>query len=334
MGIHHQKNRKDRAPMGKRANGEGTVYQRKDGRWVASIVLEDGKRKSIYCKTQREAVKEVRQANLAKDQGTLITATDQTLGEFLTAWLRDTVQHNVRPRTYIGYRELVELHIVPMLGNVKLQKLTPQQLQKLYNQKREEGYAPQTVKNIHRVLHRALNDALRWNLVARNICDLVDTPRVPKSEMQALTGEQAQQFLAAAKDDPFEALYVLALTTGMRRGELLGLKWDDIDFTHGRLQVQRSIARIGKQGFQVSEPKTAKGRRSIHLTALAVDALKRHRIRQHEIRHAAGPAWDDQGWVFCNAVGRPIEAGNMLRRSFWPLLEKKPKDADTIPCFV
>ena len=236
--------------MGKRANGEGTVYRRNDGRWVASISLENGKRKSIYCQTQREAIKEVQRANLAKEQGMLSTLSDETLGAFLTSWLQDTAKPNLRPRTYIRYRELMDLHVLPTLGSVKLQKLSPQQLQKLYNKKLEEGYAPQTVKHIHRVLHRALRDALRWNLVARNVCDAVDAPRVPKQEMRALSGEQAQHFLAVAKDDPLEALYVLALTTGMREGELLGLKWEDVDFARKKVQVRRTISRIPHQGFQ------------------------------------------------------------------------------------
>ncbi len=167
--------------MGKRANGENSVYQRKDGRWVASITLENGKRKSIYCKTQKEAIKASRNAGIAKEQGTLIDTADQTLSTFLKAWLEDTAQHNVRPRTYIRYRELIELHILPTLGTVKLQKLSPQQLQRLYNKKREDGYAPQSVKHIHRVLHRALNDAVRWNLVPGNVCDRIDAPRVPKT---------------------------------------------------------------------------------------------------------------------------------------------------------
>jgi len=185
--------------MSKRANGEGTVYQRKDGRWVASIILENGKRKSVYCKTQQEALKLARKANNDKDQGMLISTEDQTLSTFLTTWLQDTAQPRLRDRTYLRYRELIELHVLPMLGKVKLQKLSPQHLQKLYNQKREEGYAPQTIKHIHRVLHRALNDALKWDLVAKNICNAVDAPRVPKQEMKALTPEQAQQFLEAAK---------------------------------------------------------------------------------------------------------------------------------------
>ena len=308
--------------MGKRANGEGTVYQRKDGRWVASIILENGKRKSIYCKTQQEAVKAARKAGVEKDQGTLIATPDQTLKTFLTAWLRDTAQHNVRPRTYIRYRELIELHVLPTLGQVKLQKLLPQQLQHLYNTKLQEGYAPQTVKHIHRVLHRAFDYAVRWDLITRNLCDAVDAPRVPKKEMQVLNAEQAQQFLAAAKGDSFEALYVLALTTGAREGELLGLKWEDLDLEHGKLHIKRTISRVPKQGFKVAEPKTPKSRRCIHLTALAINALREHRLRQNEAKLAAGSTWDNQGWIFCNAIGRPIEVGKMLGRSFRPILIK------------
>lgn len=220
------------------------------------------------------------------------------------------------------YHELVVLHILPTLGTVKLQKFTPQHLQRLYNQKGEEGYAPQTVKHIHRVLHKALNDALKWSIVARNVSDAVSAPRVLRQELRVLNGEQAQQFLAVAKDDPLEALYVLALTTGAREGELLGLEWEDFDLALGRMQIRRTITRLVNKGFTVSEPKTAKSRRAVHLTLLAIQALKRHRLRQNEARLAAGEAWDQQGWVFCNSVGRPIDAGNMIRRSFRPLLQK------------
>ena len=318
--------------MGKRANGEGTVYPRNDGRWVASISLDNGKRKSIYCKTQRDAIREAQRVNQAKEQGMLSVREDETLDTFLTSWLQDTAKPNLRPRTYIRYRELMELHVIPTLGSVKLHKVTPQQLQKLYNKKLEEGYAPQTVKHIHRVLHRALRDALRWNLVARNVCDAVDAPRVPKQEMRALSGEQAQQFLAAAKDDPLEALYVLALTTGMREGELLGLKWEDVDFAHKTVQVRRTISRVPREGFKVAEPKTPKSRRSIHLTDLALESLKRHRVRQREARLSVGPLWDEQGWIFCNAVGHPIEVTNMLKRSFRPLLIKAGVPSITFHC--
>ncbi|MDQ2903280.1 MAG: site-specific integrase, partial [Chloroflexota bacterium] len=257
-----------------------------------------------------------------KTQGVLITTSDQTLNVFFTSWLHDTAQHAVREKTYIRYCQLIELHVLPTLGKIKLQKLAPQHLQRLYNQKRAEGYAPQTVQHIHRLLHRVLKDAVRWNLIPRNIGDLVDVPRVPKQEMQVLTPEQARQFLDASRDDPLEALYVLALTAGMREGELLALQWKDLDWTYGTVQVRRTIARLPRKGFVVSEPKTAKSKRSIALAPMTLEALKRHRLHQHEQRLAAGPAWEEHQWIFCNAVGRPLEVSNMIRRSFRPLLEK------------
>ena len=282
--------------MGRRANGEGSVYQRK-------------------------AIQAARRTHQLKDEGAL-QSNDQTLEAFLTAWLQDTAQPRLRPRTYLRYRELLTLHVLPTLGKTKLQKLSPPQLQKLYREKLAAGYAPQTVKHIHRVLHKALHDAMRWQLIARNVCDAVDAPRVPRKEMHALTLEEARTFLACIKGDPLEALYILALTTGMRRGELLALKWEDIDMAHSTLQVRRTIARIPNQGFQVSEPKTAKSRRSIQVAAVALDALKQHRIRQQEQRLAAGASWADEHWVFCNAEGKPLDPSSMLRYSFYKLLAK------------
>ncbi len=308
--------------MARRIKGEGSVYQRKDGRWVAVLPLVDGKKKFLYGKTQRDALKELQRAQQGKMQGVLITTSDQTLTVFCTSWLHDTAWHVVREKTYIRYCQLIELHVLPTLEKIKLQKLAPQHLQRLYNQKHAEGYAPQTVQHIHRLLHRVLKDAVRWNLIPRNICDLVDVPRVPKQEMQVLTPEQARQFLDASRDDPLEALYVLALTAGMREGELLALQWKDLDWTYGTVQVRRTIARLPRKGFVVSEPKTAKSRRSIALAPMTLEALKRHRLHQHEQRLAAGPAWEEHQWIFCNAVGRPLEVSNMIRRSFRPLLEK------------
>jgi len=160
------------------------------------------------------------------------------------------------------------------------------------------------------------------NLMGRNVCDLVDAPRVPKQELQVLDVEQAQQFLEAAKSDPLEALYIAALTTGMREGELLALKWKDIDFQQGTIQVKRTIARVRGQGFKVLEPKTPKSRRSIHLAPMTLEALKHHRIRQRQQRLIAGAAWEEHDWVFCNSLGKPMERGNMVKRSFRRVLTR------------
>jgi Site-specific recombinase XerD len=308
--------------MGRRLNGEGSIYQRTDGRWAGVITTDEGERKFVYGRTKKEATKKLQIANREKAQGTLITEKDQKLSVFLTQWLTDTAQPNVRDKTYIRYSEIVHIHILPTIGKVTLQKLTPQHLQNLYNKKRQEGYAPQTVQHIHRLLHRALNDAVKWSLVSRNVCDLVDTPRVPKKEMRALSPEQSKDFLEAAKGDKLEALYILAITTGMREGELLALQWKDINWNNGTLQVRRKISRITNKGFVFSEPKTAKSRRSITLTQMAIETLKQHRIHQNEQRLATGSIWEEHDLLFCNTIGRPIEVGNMIRRSFRPLLQK------------
>ncbi|GER89009.1 hypothetical protein KDW_31710 [Dictyobacter vulcani] len=172
--------------MGKRGNGEGTVYQRKDGRWTASITIGQGRRKYLYFATQKEAIKAIREINNLKDQGIMLASKDQTVAFFLETWLQDTAQPRLRPRTFIRYQHMIQHQIILAIGNVKLQQLSPQLLQRLYNGELHKGYAPQTVKHVHRLLHRALHDALRWGLVVRNVCDAVDAPRVPRHEMQVL----------------------------------------------------------------------------------------------------------------------------------------------------
>jgi integrase len=157
--------------------------------------------------------------------------------------------------------------------------------------------------------------------VARNVCDAVRPPKVQAKEMRALSPEEARQLLTGAVGDPLEALYILAVTVGLRQGELLGLKWQDVDLDAGRLQVRRSIARVNGHGWLEQEPKSASSRRSVALTPLAVAALQRHRQRQLE-RRLKALAWEDNGFVFANEVGRPMTPQNLTKRSFHPLLER------------
>ena len=217
---------------------------------------------------------------------------------------------------------MLRLHILPTLGQVKLQKLSPQHVQRLYILKKQAGCGPSTIRQMHQILHRALDDALRWNLVSRNVCDVVKRPPVPKKEMQALTTIQAQHLLSAARGDRLEALYVLALTTGMREGELLGLKWVDVDLEVGTVRIQRIVKRVAGQGMVVSEPKTRAGRRHITLSRLGIDALKKHRLRQQEARLLAGARWQDQGWIFSTKWGTPLDADSIRRTCFPQLLAR------------
>jgi integrase len=309
--------------MSKRANGERSLYQRKDRRWVAAISLENGKRKYLYRQTQAEAVVALQQANYSKLQGTLKQTRDETMEELLLNWLQTHIQPRVRGRTYQSYQDLITKHLLPTLGHVKVHKLTSGHVQQLYELKRHENYAPQTIRNISLLLRRALDDACQRQYLFHNVCRTVALPKAPKANtMRSLTIEQARQFLTAVKGDPLEALYVLALTTGMRQGELLALKWDDIDLTHGNIQVRHTLTRIPRQGAMLSETKTPSSRRCIHLTTIALETLKQLSLQQEQTKRETGVQRGNHQWVFCNEQGNPLDGGNLLRRSFRPLLNQ------------
>jgi integrase len=293
--------------MAKRGPGEGSIYWRKDGRWTAEISLEGGKSKFLYGKTRKEVQEKLKTALYEQQQGMLLTGPQQQVGQFLTQWLEDVHKQSIRARTYERYEEIIRLHLIPGLGHHQLQKLLPQHIQSFYQKKLKEGLSPTTVISFHSVLHKALETAVRWNLVARNVCELVSPPRRKRFEIQPLSMEQIHRLLEAAQGHRLEALFVLALATGMRRGELLGLKWQDLDLEKGTLQVRRILTRIPSKlpgkGFEETEPKTDKARRRIVLPPFATEALKQHRVRQKEAKLKAGPAWQEHDYVFCTSLG-------------------------------
>ncbi len=181
------------------------------------------------------------------------------------------------------------------------------------------GLSPSTAHHAHAVLHRALADAVRWGLVGRNVAGLMAAPRMAEHQMQAPSGEQARAFLAAAQGDRFEALYVLAISTGMRQGELLALHWRDVDPESWSLSVTASLQR-DKGTVTMAEPKTPRSRRKVALATQAVEALRRHRQVQAAERLAAGPLWQDLAVVFANEGGAPVNRDRLITRSFNPLL--------------
>src|SRR2546421_5319319 len=238
--------------MARRKHDEGSVFQRKDGRWVAQVRLENGQKKQRYFKPdqEKEARTALRKMLNEKEQGMLPTGPNQTLKTYLEQWLEQVYKLSViRTSTYNQYRYLINKHIVPVLGYIPLQKLTPQRIQAFYSKKLDEGLSAKTVPHFHTVLHKALAQAVKWNLMARNVCDLATPPSLKRHEMKPLTPEQAQRLLEVAREHKLEALLTLAVTTGMRRGELLALHWQDIDFNEGSLYIQRTISRVGKFGL-------------------------------------------------------------------------------------
>jgi integrase len=302
----------------RRGNGEGSICQREsDGRWVAKITIgyeADGKRrrKTVYGKTK----KEVQDKLLALQRRKMLGATVETKGikvaDYLARWLKDVARVNVCESTYVRYKELIDIHVSPRIGGLKLEALSAADIQQVYSEMEESGSSPRTRRFVHSVLRRALSQAVKLDLVARNVCTLVDPPKLVPTEMKTLTKEEANCFLDAAKQDRLYAMYVLALTTGMRQGELFALQWGDINLKEMNLSVRRTTTMRKK----VKEPKTAKGKRRIELSAIAVDTLHEHRKRMVAEGQAASP------WVFCTRQGGLLSAHNVYYRSYKPLLKK------------
>jgi integrase len=310
----------------RRGHGEGSIYKDTAGRWRAVLDLgwSGGKRQRKYFSagSRRDVQHQLDQARRQHEQGALALGPQQTLRQFLDAWLEDTARHRLRPTTFARYRSLVRLHVIPSLGRLPLSKVTPQHLSNLYGEKLSAGLSPRSVQFMHAVLHCALRQAMLWGLIVRNPADAVKAPRPKRHQIRALDHEQAQALLRAAGADPLEALYVLALMTGMRQGELLGLRWDDIDWEQGRAQVRHTLQWLAGASWSLDEPKTGHSRRSIRLPATATQTLKAHRRHQNEQRLAVGAAWDDHDLIFCNGLGRPLEKSNLWQRSFTPLLQR------------
>lgn len=296
------------AKANRRAHGEGSVFKRWDKalnrfQWMVQITLEDGKQKQYRVKNQEEGVLLLRKLQRDIEQNTLITGPKQTLKQYLEYWLEEVHKSSVKVSTYVKYRKTINSYIIPVLGHLTLEKLTPQHVKSLYNQKQKDGLAPKTIHSIHGVLHKALDNAVAWSYVARNVCDVVKPPRLVKKERQSLTMEQAHTLLESVRGQRLELVLTLALVTGMRRGELLALRWADVDMEARTLRVCRTVDYINGFGYVVNEPKTAAGRRMIMLPVFAVEMLKHHRIEQLEARLQAGSSWEDLDLVVTDLNG-------------------------------
>ena len=257
-----------------------------------------------------------------RDKGLTFDAKGLKLGEFLERWLEDVVRPSASHRTYAAHRQQVRTHIAPALGRLRLKDLRKIHVDRLYRQKLDSGLSPSTVRRVHAMLHAALEEAVRGDLIPRNPAAHANKPKVRQEEIEPLTAAQAQAFLDAAHGDRYEALYVLCIMAGLRQGEALGLKWSDIDLEVGTLRVNRQLQRVrGGGGLQFSEPKNA-SRRTVGLSQRAIVALRNHRKRQSEEKLRAGPLYVDQDLVFATRLGTPIDAQNVVNRHFKPLLKR------------
>jgi integrase len=307
----------------RRGRGEGSIWRRSDGRWEGRVDLgwAGGKRRrrAVYGGTRREAATKLAVLLRAHQEGMIPLSPAQKLSDYLDVWLR-SIEGSVRPKTLQTIRMYVRLHIIPDLGKSRLDKLQPQRVQALLDAKLKAGLAPQTVIHIRAILRRALGRAVRYGWIHRNVAALTDPPRLERFEIKPFLPDEARAFLDAARGDDLEALYKLALSTGLRQGELLGLKWEDLSLDSAELRVNHALQRYGG-ALHLVPPKTARSRRSVPIPALAIEALRVHRAKQRDARLLAGARWHETGLVFTTKSGTPIEPTNATR-SFKRLLAR------------
>lgn len=295
--------------MGKRGNGEGSIGQYR-GRWIARFTLADGRRKAIYGATRAEVATKLASAIRDRDGGLPALNERVTVGTFLLQWLERSVSGRNRPSTIRSYTSHVHVHLLPALGKKSLARLTPDDVEAFMKEKQSAGMTAATVVRIRSTLRRALAVAQKQGLVIRNVAALADPPSLKAKHFEALTVEQAREFLKAVRGHRMEGVFVLAITTGLRQGELLGLQWSDIDFASKRMSVRRALQRVNGTLTMV-EPKTSRSRRTLTLPPLAMDQLEAERERQQSIASSEGPTWNPLGLVFVTSRGTPLDGGNV-----------------------
>jgi integrase len=307
-------------PRKQRGRGEGSIFMRKEGLWVAEISLEDGRRKTLYAKTKAEAAERLRHVQREIDEGRFIYDDSQTVAQYLRNWLV-TKQIEMRPSAFRRVEEHVRLRLIPALGQTRLTKVTPQQIQALYAESLTRDLAPSTVRGMHFTLRNALETAVEQSMLSRNPAQAVKKPRQLRPEMQVLNAEQARALIEVARGERLEALYLLALHTGMRQGELLGLRWKDVHLDLNSLHVTTTVS-WDATGYHFGEPKTKRSRRHIALSPIIVSALQAHRTRQLGEQLKAGATWQDHGLVFPSLLGTPQSPSNIRTRSLNRILKR------------
>ena len=303
----------------KRGQGEGSIYKHKNGLWAAQVTIQ-GKHVTKYFKTQRECRDWLKETRDQIDDGLTLEGAQINVDKYMREWM-EAHKLRIRPKTAFQYNQIVEQHIIPFLGKIKLKELRPDHIQSLYSSKLKDGGSERTVLMIHAVIHRALEQALKWGLVGRNVADAVTRPRFKKKEMKTLDDNQARSFLSSLKGTRYDAFFWVAITTGLRQGELLGLKWADVDWRNRCIHVQRQVQRLSHGGLSFVPPKSASGNRTIVLGNAVLDKLREHMEYQDTEKSFAGKDWQEFDLIFPSDVGTPSDHRNVYR-AFKILLKK------------
>lgn len=304
----------------KRANGEGTIRKREDRHgWEARYYDAKGNRHSVYGKTQAEVRKKLLQAASNHENGSE-NDDDMTVAQWLMIWQKDYLG-SVKPGTAINYEMTVRVHVLPLLGDIQLTALRTPTIQRLYNQKLADGLSPKSIKNIHGCFHRALDIAVRVGYLTKNPADACILPRVQQVEIHPLDTPDLKRLLEALKGDEYEALITVAIFTGMRSGEILGLTWDCIDFENGIIRVTKQLVQPRKRGgkYTFGTPKNGKGR-SLMPAPFVIEVLRKHRLDQLHQKEIAGLSWDDGG--FPNLVFTHPDGSHLSQPTVWKKLQK------------
>lgn len=311
-----------------RSHGQGSIFKRmvagKEVGWMAMLDMGivDGKRKrkAFYGKTEKEVRDKLQDAGHSLRRGTLPKAGRLTTGEWLKRWLETVAKPGTRPTTYTRYAGLVDHYLIPALGRIPLERLSPSDVRGLLN--RTDTLSPRSRHHLRAVLRTALKVAMREGLIPNNAAALAEAPRVPASEMHTLAEEDATRFLDAIRDDRLEALYRVALALGLRQGEALGLRWEDLDLDGGRLTVRHALQRLNGS-YVLVEPKSRASRRTISpLPEVITTALSEHRQKQERESDALGERWlNVQNLVFTTAYGAPLSA-SVVTHDFQRILQR------------
>ena len=307
----------------------GSTYQRKDGSWWARAIYTDseGQRHDFNrrAKDERHA-KKILKALIREidDTGDGVIKGNITCNKYLDAWLDNSAKGRLAERTYADYRDILTRYIRPAIGHKRLVHITPLDIQKIYTTMQSQGLSARTIRYAHAVIHSALKQSVRWRYISRNPAADVDLPKQSRKEMKALSTEDAKKFLDACTNDRYGVLFELALITGMRPEEYLGLQWKaDVNLQEGVLTVQRTLCWHRKGGgWYFGEPKTGRSRRSIPIPYALAQSLATHKRTQAEERLKAGPNWQDLDLVFTTAQGGPLLPQNLMRRHFKPILKR------------
>jgi integrase len=304
------------APARRRPNGDGSISLRSDGRWMARFYAWTAsgsqKRVTVYGTTRKQAADRMRQAQDRNALGIPVPDRSWKLGDWLDYWLEHVVAPNRRPATYALYEMTARLYLKPALGTVPLTRLSAARVQTFLNGQLTAGQSIRQVQVMRTVLSSALTRAMREELLIRNVARLVELPGWQRQPIVPWTADEARSFLTAARDDPLYPAFVLLLLYGLRRGEVLGLRWTDVDLDSAQLRIRQQIGRVSGE-LRIGPVKTNAGRRDLHLLPLAADMFDIRHDAQAADRQELGRAWQDYGLIFTTRTGRPVEPRNLIR---------------------